>query len=235
MNYATLASTLVTNLSLETQPVALAFVTKVPSGISGVTTEAPAACSFWRRAESEVFFAPADAHFNCPIGAMTMGFEMPDSVQQELMGFVEKMCGCDYLSPDEAGQIPTVKTKSIGTIYGPLKQFSHDPDLVLMWLTPAQAMLYSEAGGKMEWSSSMGESLFGRPACAALPVALNGGVNTISLGCMGMRTFTEVSANQMLAVIPGNKLETFVESLEKSEQANQTMKSFYDERKALFV
>ena len=34
----------------------------------------------WRRAEAGVFFAPAVRHYHCAVGAMTMGFDLPEQV-----------------------------------------------------------------------------------------------------------------------------------------------------------
>lgn len=144
MDYRKAAEELSSELGMDIPPVALAFVEGVPPGVQFFDSAVPSACAFWREAESNVFYASAEQHFNCPIGAMTMGFDMPETVRQELMGLVGKMVSCGYLSAEEPEHIPTIKKKKVGIVYGPLKDFPINPDLILLWLTPSQAMLFSE-------------------------------------------------------------------------------------------
>ena len=124
MNNAQLASKILSILQLENQPIALSFVENVPNGIQTFDQEVPSACTFWRKADSGVFFAPAQKHYNCPVGALTMGFDLPENVQKELMGFVHKMVSSDYLVMEEAEKIPTSKTKKAGIVYGQSQRIS---------------------------------------------------------------------------------------------------------------
>lgn len=229
-----LASALTQDLGLSTTPIALAFVEAPPSGIAEFQDDVPSACTLWRRAEAGVFYAPAAKHFNCPIGAMTMGFEMPAEVKEQLMGAVGMMCEANYISPDEPAHIPSVTRPKSGIVYGPLADFPLSPDLVLMWVTPRQMMLVSEASGKAKWSADPHASLFGRPACTALPVALNGASPALSAGCLGMRTFTEISDDRGLAVLPGAALADFTSALSQTMAANAAMGTYYQSQKAMF-
>jgi uncharacterized protein (DUF169 family) len=54
----------------------------------------------------------------------------------------------------------------------------------------------------------------------------------MSLGCAGMRTFTDISDEMNLAVIPGSALAGFVDALERTVNSNATMRSYYSARKA---
>jgi len=230
-----IAAEISSRLQLASPPVALSFVEAAPTGVALFDQEVPSACTFWRKAETEVFYAPAEKHFNCPIGAFTIGFDMPKEMQQNLMGVVEMMCRAGYLSPEEAARIPSVEKKKSGIVYGPLWAFTTQPDLVLMWLTPGQAMLYSEAAGTCRWTEALPTPIFGRPSCAALPAALDKSQCTLSLGCLGMRIFTEVSQDQLLAVLPGSKMEEFSRALESVAAANQTMGEYYRAHKSKYV
>jgi uncharacterized protein (DUF169 family) len=232
MSYEELSQNLVTYLGLDTPPVALAFVDQPPAGAQVTKAEVPSACAFWRQAESEVFFAPAESHFKCPVGAMVMGFELPETVGQQLMGLVEDMCGCSYLMEDEASAIPTVSRRTKGIVYGPLRDIPLAPDLILMWLTPRQAMVWGEATGTSRWTDRAAPGPTGRPGCAALPVALGGERPTLSLGCAGMRIFTEISDDRLLAVLPGGRAEEIVAQLGATVSANESMESYYQGRKA---
>src|SRR3984957_6016941 len=218
-------------LSLQHPPIALAFTDQPPDGIAQAGKPVPSACTFWRQAEQGTFYATDAEHFNCPVGSMVMGFELPAAVGEQLGGLVQSMCDAHYLSMDEAARIPTVGRQSAGIVYGPLHEFPLDPDLVLLWVNVAQAMLYSEAAGRAAWTATpMGVS--GRPGCAALPLALNSGQPGMSLGCAGMRTFTEIGDDLNLAAVPGSALTGFVDALAGTVESNTAMRSFYAAHKA---
>lgn len=235
MDYVKAAEDLSLQFGLDIPPIAIAFVETVPPGIQTFGEAVPAACTFWRKAEERVFYASAEQHYNCPIGVMTMGFPMPQIVEQELMSSVERMIGCGYLSADEPGKIPSVKKNKVGIVYGPLKDFPIGADVVLVWLTPPQGMLFSEAIKACSWTEAAPAAVLGRPACAALPVALEHGQATLSFGCAGMRTFTSIHEDRLLGVIPGEKIGEFLEALGATVEANRVMQTYYDGRKAGFA
>jgi uncharacterized protein (DUF169 family) len=236
MTHQAAAAVLSELLNLDLPPVALAFADSEPGhAISTRRDRAPSACSFWRDAEHGVFYVPAEAHFNCPVGAMVMGFDLPKQVSDELMQLVGIMGRCGYVLSDEPGRIPTYKRRTQGIIYGPLAEFPVDPDVVLCWLTPSQAMIWNEAAGGAVWSGDAPGTALGRPACAALPAGLDLGRPVISLGCMGMRTFTGIADDRLLAVIPGSKLSEFTAALQAMRSTNDAMKAFYISRKQSFA
>jgi uncharacterized protein (DUF169 family) len=234
MKYNSNAAQMTNRLQLSSPPVALSFVKEPPAGVPAFEGQVPSACTFWREAEARLFYAPAEKHFNCPIGVMTMGLEMTSDVQQNLMTIVEMMCGAKYIGSGEPANIPSVKGEKAGIVYGPLADFPIEPELVLMWLNNRQAMLYNEAAGTCHWTGQGPAHIFGRPACAALPMALDASEATLSLGCLGMRTFTDVADDRLLAVLPGGKIAAFCDALESAVSANEQMGSFYREHKAKF-
>jgi uncharacterized protein (DUF169 family) len=75
VDHTRLADGLRTKLELDTPPIAISFVQAPPPGVPTTEAVVPSACTFWRRAEQGVFYAPASAHLNCAIGAMVMGFD----------------------------------------------------------------------------------------------------------------------------------------------------------------
>lgn len=235
MDGAAIAARLTAALGLDSPPIALTFADAAPAGVANIAGEAPSACSFWRKAEGGAFFATAAQHFNCPIGAMTMGFALPESIQQELMTAVTLMCDVGYIGAQEPEQIPHTGTQAGGIAYGPLADFPLSPELVLLWLTPRQAMLFSEAAGDAHWTTAAPASVRGRPACAALPLALSASRPLLSLGCMGMRTFTEIAEDRLLAVLPGGEVGNMAVALERVQQANETMRAYYAQKKAAFA
>ncbi len=216
---------------LDIPPIAMAFVDDQPQGVETIEEEVPSFCTFWRMAEKKAFYAPANKHYNCPIGAMVLGFEMPKEVQEQLGGLVKKMCECSYLSEDEPANIPTLTEKKVGVVYGPLKDFPVEPQLILMWLKPSQAMIYNKVLGCCKWSGSMDSMALGRPACAVIPTTLNKSPFGMSLGCTGMRTFTEVSDDHILATLNCKEIDSFLTSLQTTLSANKEMKEFYLDHK----
>jgi uncharacterized protein (DUF169 family) len=232
VSYGETADRIATLLELELPPVALAFVDEAPDGVESTDAIVPSACAFWRRAEEGVFYAPAEAHFNCPVGAMVMGFDLPDQIQASLGAAVEMMCEVAYIGADEPANIPSVKSGKRGIVYGPLREFPLEPDVALVWVAPRQAMLVSEAAGSSRWMEAASRTVFGRPACGSLPSALEAQEPVLSLGCTGMRTFTEILPDRLLGVVPGSKLADFERSLAATVESNRQMQSYYDRQSA---
>lgn len=226
-----LSDSLVETLALDRQPVALAFTDEPPPGTAEPAGPVPSACSFWREAERGVFYARAEHHFNCPVGAMVMGFELPGEIGSQLGGLIESMCRQGYIAMDEPANIPTVTRRSRGILYGPLAELPAAPDVVLLWLSPAQAMIYSEAAGRANWGASLME-VSGRPGCAALPRAVEGDQPGLSLGCIGMRTFTAISDDRMLAALPGSRAAQVAGELARIAGVNRSMEAYYQDQAA---
>jgi uncharacterized protein (DUF169 family) len=233
-NYTSLAQTLTRMLGLEHPPVAVAPVAAVPKGVPIFEGVSPSACSFWRNAEKEVFAARDADHMNCPIGAMVMGFELTPEAKEGLGRAFEMMCGLGYVNPREAEHIPKMAKKGEIFLYGPLSHFPIEPEVLVLWLLPSQAMLLREATGEAEWGSPFLSTVYGRPACAALAVASEGAPAVASFGCIGMRTFTGIEPSYMLAALSGRLLPTLEVSLQKIHQANGAMQAYYDQQKSAF-
>ena len=165
---------------------------------------------------------------------MVMGFDLPETKTQELMDLVAQMCSISYIQPEEVPHIPKMSKSSAGIVYGPLESFPLEPDVVVVWATPSQAMLFQEAIGAARWSDGPPSAVFGRPACGVLPMALSRGKPTISLGCQGMRTFTEIPPDRCLIAIPGPSLDALGADLERTLGANQQMEQVYRAQMARF-
>lgn len=234
MSYADMSATLRQNLNLDFPPIALARAEAQPNGVPGLTSPVPSACALWRRAEQSVFYASARDHFNCPIGAMVMGFSLPEATSNELMDLVGQMCQINYIKPEEVPHIPKFPDTASGIVYGPLASFPLEPDVVLIWTTPVDAMLLQESTGATMWSDNPGGVIFGRPGCGALPTAVARGKVTMSLGCAGMRTFTEIPDDQCLVAIPGAKLAAVTDALGEMVAVNAQMKEHYLAKKSQF-
>ena len=230
MTNAAFVDRLVNGIGVEYPPIGLARVPERPAGIDMWTDAVPSACTFWRRAEHATFFASADAHMGCPIGAMVMGLDLSENKQDELMTLVGDMCAIEYLDESEVPNIPHFDSPAAGVVYGPVESFPIPPDLVMVWATPRQAMLLEEVLGVSVWDGQTGQVL-GRPACAALPAAVAAGDAVVSLGCAGMRTFTEIPDDRLLLVIPAAKLDGLAGEVTATLDVNEHMTGRYQEMK----
>lgn len=235
MSYTSLVKTLVDSLKLAHAPIGVAYLETPPEGVPHCSEVVPAACAFWKAAESSLFFATAEDHYNCPIGAMTQGFNLPKPVMDEAMSLVGRMGKLSYLEAAEAGNVPMVKKVHAVVVYGPLAAFEDIPvDLALLISTPFQAMLISEASGVVAWKGQAPAAALGRPACAVVPAALDSGSATLSVACTGARTFAGIRESEMLVAIPGPALADLESRLPILLGANLAMKEYYDSRKAQF-
>ena len=100
-------------------------------------------------AERGVFYASEEDHYICPIGVMTMGFQIPADRQAEAESIVNTMCELEYITPEEARALPSVPKGHKGIVYGPLAQMPVDPAVALFFCRPAQPTLRAEPPGRI--------------------------------------------------------------------------------------
>lgn len=232
LNYGEQAGRLSSMLGLPTPPIAIAFTADPPEGVAHFDGQVPSTCSLWREAEKGVFYADPQAHANCAVGAYVMGFPMTDDVGANLQESLGLMAEVDYFGQEEPAAMPAMPAgETAGILYGPLGEFPLDPDVVLLWVTPAEAMVVSEAAGSADWRVG-GARVVGRPGCAALPLAQRDGQTAISFGCIGMRTFTGIAGERALVAVPGDGLDEFVARLGAIVEANEKMRAHYESKKA---
>lgn len=112
-----------------------------------------------------------------------------------------------------------------------MSQFPLEPYAVILWLTPQQAMVMSECCGLINWAVTP-QNLFGRPGCAAVPLAMASGRPSQSLGCVGMRINTDVPQDRLLMVAPGGMLANMDADLFFTTEVHQRMRSHYLRRAA---
>ena len=62
---------------------------------------------------------------------------------------------------------------------------------------------------------------------------MNKGIATQSLGCMGMRVFTDVAQDRLLGVLPRQLLENLPAALEQTASSNEKMAQHYRGQKAI--
>jgi uncharacterized protein (DUF169 family) len=232
MDNQALAAALQTALHLDRPPVGLAFVAEAPADLTRPATPAPSACTFWQRAEQGVFYADAVDHTECPIGMLTMGFPLDEAGQGQAMETVGMFARLEYFSPDEVAHLPSVTTPHQGIVYGPLAELPVPAEVVLLVASPFDAMLVAESGGSLALEEVPQLVAMGRPACAAIPRALNSGQTTLSLGCIGARTYAEIPDDRAVVVVPAHRVEPTVARLQTIAQANATLGEMHRTKKA---
>jgi uncharacterized protein (DUF169 family) len=218
-------------LAFARPPVGLAFVTEAPAGVPLPTEAVPSACSFWITGGRQVVYAPADAHLNCPIGVMAMGFQVPEERREEAEAIVATMCDLEYISPEEAASLPSVEGDHSGIVYGPLADMPVEPDVAIFFGRPSQAMLLVESSGCIDWTGE-GITAFGRPTCAAIPMALRAATVSMSLGCIGFRVYTDTPEEEMVVVVPRAQLGDMLDRLDTIMNANAALEEFHTQRRA---
>lgn len=232
--YQDLTQRFVDLLLLKRPPIGLAFVDTIPEQVEHTNRRVPSACTFWRLAEQDIFYATADDHQECPIGLMTMGFTMPEATQQRAEELVQTMASVQYFSPAEVSALPVVEKPHQSIVYGRLDRFPGEADIVLCILDTQQAMLTAESQGNVNWLQQGGQSAFGRPTCAVIPRALHTGLTSMSFGCVGARTYTGLTPGELVLTLPASQFAGLVDRLEIIVSANAALAPFYQGQKEKF-
>ena len=218
------------SLELSLPPIAVAFVDALPDGIARYDGSVPAGCVFWQEAARRTFATSAEHHALCSIGIHTMNLsEAPASQSDELQAALEAMMGLDYVREEEVAAIPVVRDEVRHALYGPLADFPTEPDVVLLFADSRQALVLSEAVGRVDGGVP---PAMGRPACAALPQAFNHGLAAMSLGCCGARAYLDaLSDDTALWALPGSRLDQYCEQITTFANANRTLAVFHERRR----
>jgi len=218
-------------LGLRRSPVAVTIVREVPTGLPRVSKQAPAGCAYWKLAAAgEVFYATADDHFGCPIGAHVLGLSLPAEPAQQLSTMLEMMQALDYLQPAAAEQIPRWQQPWAAVVYAPVEHATGTPDVVIHLGQARQMMLLVEA---VQRAGVPLLPLAGRPACAMVPAVAQSGSAVSNLGCIGNRVYTELGDDEFYVAIPGGRLTEVAQALPQTCHANRELETYHRGRAPL--
>ena len=225
------AAQLVASLELSLPPIAVALRDAVPDGVQKFDGTVPAGCVFWQEAARRTFATSAKHHALCSIGIHTMNLsDAPASQPAELGAALEAMMGLDYVREEEIAAIPVARREAKHALYGPLADFPTDPDVVLLFADSRQGLVLSEALARVDGGVP---PAMGRPACAAVPQALNHGVAAMSLGCCGARAYLDTLSDDVaMWALPGSRLEQYCGQIDGFANANRTLAMFHERRRA---
>ena len=211
-------------------PVAVAFPDTVPDGVPEFDRTVPAGCVFWQEAAARTFATAAGHHALCAIGVHTHRLSgAPASQPEELGAALEAMTGLDYVREEEVAAIPVLERETKHAVYGPLRDFPLDPAVVLLFVDARQSLVLSEAVERVDGAAA---PAMGRPACAAVPHAVNRGASAMSLGCCGARAYLDaLSDGVALWALPGSGLGAYCEQIASLAAANRTLAAFHERRR----
>jgi uncharacterized protein (DUF169 family) len=230
-NYAELASELTDALSLSQAPVAvcLRMADSVPPGLPSVNAPAAAGCVFWERGRSEVFATTAADHGNCAIGTFTHNLDVDAAHESERRDALAVFADLGYVRAADIPFIPVLRESPRHVVYAPLAETPVPPDVVLLFVNAAQALILAEAAQALE--EGMPPAM-GRPACAVIPQVANTGRSAMSLGCCGARAYLDVLSDDVaLWALPGSRLAEYAERIGELARANATLSSFHTLRR----
>jgi uncharacterized protein (DUF169 family) len=225
-------STIEEALGLHYPPIAIGFLDHVQDDLPRWDGRAmPAGCSFWREAmEGRAFYTVPSDHYNCAVGCHTHGIELPAERANELNETITLMVGNGYLAMSEVPGIPRLTSSPTIVAYGPISDVTFPPDVVLLRVNAAQAMIIYEAALKAGISDAV-SNVLGRPSCAILPLTANTGRTAISLGCQGNRMYTGLADGEVYITVPGDRWSDFVEQVREVRRANDAMADYYAARR----
>ena len=197
--WSDLADALIASLELTTPPIAITFSDEVPEGVApytgpkpppapdGRTGPVPAGCVFWTKAIDRTFSTVASDHANCSVGTLTHGFAGLDEVagNADVAALVES----GWVTMDLVPKIPVVRTRTGSVTYGPLREASGTPDVVLIRIKAGQLMLLADA--------VPGLQIGGKPQCRVVALAKEHDEVAASLGCTLSRTRTGQPDDEM--------------------------------------
>ncbi|MBI2887845.1 MAG: DUF169 domain-containing protein [Chloroflexi bacterium] len=228
MGHAELTELFLEKLQLELPPVALTFVEQPPPDVLVMGKEAPSFCTLWRWGENATFFASAEQHLGCLVGGMVSGYALKGEQLEEVTLLLDELCPADDLPPDKIEEVPKVEKRHAGAVYGPLWSCALEPDLVLVWANIVQVAVLQEVSSPVMWRGNPQGGVFPRPACSVLATALSFQKPAYSLGCVGMRAYTQVPPELSLLAIPGSALGQLEQGLRSIEDPQARMQVYYD-------
>ncbi len=212
-------------LGLAVPPVAIAFISHVPTGIERIQRSMPprtadgrtgavaASCVFWIEGTQGVFATEAEDHGNCSVGSLTHGFKTMEEIAQN--ADVAALCETGWVTAEAVAKVAVVREKPTSIVYGPLRDMPVEPSVILLRLNGKQQMLLHDA-----WPGLRFE---GKPQCHIIPIAKESGEIAVSVGCMLSRVRTGMSNNEVTCAIPASRVSALIERLRAARAADNAV------------
>jgi uncharacterized protein (DUF169 family) len=219
---------LVDLMGLAVAPVAIAFLDRVPAGVShigramppatadGRTGTVAASCVFWTEATRGVFATQAADHGNCSVGSLTHGFKTMAEIAHK--ADVAALCETGWVTAEAVAKIATVREKPANIVYGPLRDVPVEPSVILLRLNGKQQMLLHDAWPDLRFE--------GKPQCHIIAIAKEHGEIAVSVGCMLSRVRTGMSNNEVTCAIPASCVPALIDRLRAARVADTAVAAY---------
>ncbi len=205
-------------LGLKGSPVAVKLVKssdEIPNGYQKID-EKKRHCEFVQDARliGNKGYATSQEHL-CKGGAGVMGIEsLPESVATGKMYHQLGNFETAEVASETVAAIPKSSEEYYASLYSPLETADYEPDVIILVLTPRQALRVSQAylrakGGRISSDYSGIQSL-----CADAVVAVKErGVPNMTLGCSGSRKYAKIADEEVILGIPAKNFDEIVDAL----------------------
>lgn len=218
MSYGEMVKELNELLGLKGSPIAVKLVknaNEIPDGYKKMD-EKKRHCEFVQdaRLKGNKGYATSEEHL-CKGGAGVMGIEtLPETVATGSMYYKLGNFETAEGALETVNAIPKARENYYASLYAPLESAEFDPDVVILILTPKQALKVSQSylrkkGGRISSDYSGIQSL-----CAdAVAAVKERGIPNMTLGCNGSRKFAQIADEEVIIGLPPENLEDIVEAL----------------------
>jgi len=235
MAYSQTSEMIKSNLSLDSNPIAISFTDDLPSGIKDFSqnnSAVAAGCMFWQTALTEPFATSAKDHAGCAVGLYTHNLGFDTNTKKDLDDALGVFDALNYVKPEDVSKISAMQKQYKYVVYAPLHLAVLPPDVVLLFAVPSQSLILTEAAAMVDGKSPLA---MGRPACGVVPEVINNGRAAFSLGCCGAKAYVNTFGTEvMLFGMPGKNIEAYANAIETFSKANKTLSTFHQIRKKTF-
>ncbi|NLK26346.1 MAG: DUF169 domain-containing protein [Euryarchaeota archaeon] len=212
-------------MSLSSNPVGIKLLTKANELVDNpdiriLTSTAPCQMAAIARYDREDTVVGASARaIKCLWGAACFGMiRTPQRLIDgtPLLPFVKDEASAKKLH-QSMSMLGDHGAKYAGAIIGPLNRMPVQPDAVVIYLNPAQALrliiAFAYKDGEAVTSVMTGQASL----CSAVALAVEEGRITIDIPCMGDRTYGLVQEHELLMAFPASKLPELIEGVKMTE------------------
>ena len=229
-DYAKISEQMCRSLRLAQTPISVSLTDEMPDEIPRFDGTAAAGCQFWENAADGPLATSTPDHEMCAIGVHTHQMAGASETCQQELGEVLGVLGeLDYVREEDVARIPVMSRTTKHAVYAPLAKAPLPPDVVLLFADASTGLIIAEAVEQVEEGIP---PALGRPACAAVPQAINTGRAALSLGCCGARAYLDVMKDDVaMWVIPGEKIGAYAERFDALAKANDILGKFHAMRR----
>lgn len=188
----------------------------------GRSGRVPASCVFWAHGHQATFSTAPEDHGNCSVGLFTHGLAGADEILDK--SDVGTLLDVGWVTMEAFGDVAAMDRRPASIVYGPLTDAAHEPDVVLLRLSPRQMMEIGDAVS-VEFS--------GKPQCQIIPRAAAGTI-AVSMGCALSRERIGMGDDELTCAVPGHRVAELVEALRAVCRADEAVVGYAAADKARF-